>query len=585
DIPDFASSLCGASPDLIAPVVNLPEAANATAVSTPDPLIGNSNRPAPSGRPAAGDAVEPGVRLEPLDVRWNTSYLLADGSCHGGISLPADLDPAELLAQRGAMPFHVRDSIEMHVDTLERQREASEKDLVEVGRNTTRGGGFDIVYQLTPSVASNAEFVQALETAALVWETYISDSVTVNVLVDRQALSPGVIAQAARVEFGFDYSTVRQMMAVDASVTEVDLTNALPFPDARFRTPNGQSIPSNSSSFGALSVVSANAKALDDTFAGGSLDSFITFSTAFQFDNDPTDGVPQGMIDTVYVMVHEIGHMLGFVSDTDSVSFQHVNGSPYDLRPTPLDLFRFGNGSGENPNTLADFTAFSRTLDFQNEASLDTAGGVEGINRSFPFSSGVLNDGRQSSHWKDDVLSGEFIGVMDPTAGISAAGPADPFQDYLTTADLLAFSLIGWDISLGEAEVGCVVPIPRVRLIPLGGSDGGTGVPNLETAFGLENLDLELWRENPGGGGSQKIAASRTIYNTTEMIYIGPNTGAGGDAQDVPFGNYFIRILYAGTLYDFGGFLYVDPNAMVPSPEETKIIEGYDDLPAARIQY
>jgi hypothetical protein len=38
------------------------------------------------------------------------------------------------------------------------------------------------------------------------------------------------------------------------------------------------------------------------------------------------------------------------------------------------------------------------------------------------FSTGLYQgDGNQASHWKDDVLTGSFIGIMDPTAGLGVS--------------------------------------------------------------------------------------------------------------------------------------------------------------------
>jgi hypothetical protein len=48
-------------------------------------------------------------------------------------------------------------------------------------------------------------------------------------------------------------------------------------------------------------------------------------------------------------------------------------------------------------------------------------------------------DGRQASHWKDGALTGVRIGAMNPTI---AAGQ----KFSLTSADLRAMDLIGWDV-------------------------------------------------------------------------------------------------------------------------------------------
>jgi hypothetical protein len=64
------------------------------------------------------------------------------------------------------------------------------------------------------------------------------------------------------------------------------------------------------------------------------------------------------------------------------------------------------------------------------------------------LSTGRLNgDGRQASHWKDDTLTGNLIGLMDPTA--SGPGGVRPFQAF-TKFDMIAFDAMGYDAAVPE---------------------------------------------------------------------------------------------------------------------------------------
>jgi len=55
------------------------------------------------------------------------------------------------------------------------------------------------------------------------------------------------------------------------------------------------------------------------------------------------------------------------------------------------------------------------------------------------FSTGsFFGDGRQASHWKDDGITGNLLGVMDPTFG-----PGSILS--ITEADLRALDVIGYD--------------------------------------------------------------------------------------------------------------------------------------------
>lgn len=144
------------------------------------------------------------------------------------------------------------------------------------------------------------------------------------------------------------------------------------------------------------------------------------------------------------VALHEIGHVLGFVSTVDYVDcvfggycsgLSGLSG----LSATPLDLFRLEPDAGDQ-----DFTLAPRVL----TTGADIAGQAlymgEGL--EYAMSTGVYSgDGQQASHWKDD----QGIGLLDPTLAPGEHG-------YLTGADWRAFDLIGWDVSLEASPI----PLP-----------------------------------------------------------------------------------------------------------------------------
>ena len=125
-------------------------------------------------------------------------------------------------------------------------------------------------------------------------------------------------------------------------------------------------------------------------------------------------------------------------------------------RPMTLDLFRFEDGGANDPGTLAEFTIMPRNLvpgataitdDLTNEWRMST--GTTGA--GYPGA-----DGRQASHWKADELTGELIGVLDPTipsARIYA----------ISAADLRALDLIGYEIAIPEP--GAVTLLGIVTLL------------------------------------------------------------------------------------------------------------------------
>jgi len=188
------------------------------------------------------------------------------------------------------------------------------------------------------------------------WEAFISDPITVTFDVDFGALATGVAATATPVSLIAPYDTVRNALVLDAAAETDDLI-ALALPTAAQATFD---VPANLTLSGNLEATKANLKALgfpglDAAF--GVSDGQITFSTAVPFDFDNSDGVSPGTIDFEAAAAHEIGHLLGFASVVDEVDLLLENGvTDAVITPTPFDLYRFEDGSANDPLTFADFT-------------------------------------------------------------------------------------------------------------------------------------------------------------------------------------------------------------------------------------
>jgi hypothetical protein len=175
------------------------------------------------------------------------------------------------------------------------------------------------------------------------------------------------------------------------------------------------------------------------------IDAEITFSTGFlpNFDFDPTDGITPGRLDFFAIVVHEIGHALGFTSNVDLYDFYVDQGVAISSGPTVLDLFRILPSQGGN------FTFATRILTHGGEVPAQTF--YDGVIER-RLSTGSFNgDGRQASHWRADEISGSTIGIMDPTISSGQLGK-------LTNSDVRAFGLIGWDVNFladcNENDIG-----------------------------------------------------------------------------------------------------------------------------------
>jgi hypothetical protein len=159
---------------------------------------------------------------------------------------------------------------------------------------------------------------------------------------------------------------------------------------------------------------------------------------------------------------------------------------------------------------------------------------------------GSAGDGRQSSHWKADEMTGNYIGIMDPTISKGEHEPA-------TENDFSALEILGWNL------VGVVSPptppppadndnFANARVIVgCGGTISGsnlnatkeTGEPNhAPDANGGTHSVWYRWHAPSTGSVTFTTAGSR--YDTVLAIYTGSSVdalsliGNNDDIPDVP---------------------------------------------------
>ena len=313
--------------------------------------------------------------------------------------------------------------------------------------------GFSVV--LNPAAGMNPLAQDGFRRAADYWESQFTDPVTVNLTIGFSALGSGILGEASSTSiFPTVASTMNSMLLDVTSASDLTATSHLPALNSGYflsfltqkNTEGGSTAVSldndtlvngpnwyYNNAF--LDLTTANAKALGWVAPNPAAeDASITFSSAFSWDFDPSDGVGVGLQDFVGVAIHEIGHALGFVSGVDAVDYCITN--QIDLDPyavySVLDLFRYSATGTLNLAAGAD-------------AYFSLNGGATSLGG---FSTGVFNvngDGRQASHWKDNL----GLGIMDPT--MNPAGQINTPSEL----DLLVFDVIGWD------RVSNVSPVPE----------------------------------------------------------------------------------------------------------------------------
>lgn len=284
----------------------------------------------------------------------------------------------------------------------------------------------------------DAQADAGFQLAANYIQSQFDDNITITINRGFSNLGAGILGQAGSSAVNVSYANWKSAIAGDV-ISANDNTFASNLPNASFSvytnhtsnngntaTPYVDSIGNNTTQ---VQMTTANARALGFNIAAGT-DAQISFSSAFTWDFNNTDGIDAGKQDFVGVAIHEIMHSMGFVSNVDDLDFG-PNKSDDTYRVAGLDFTRFSTASLQAGANI-DFTADGRAKYF----SID--GGITNLTpgASGGWSTGVnFGDGRQASHWKD----GLGIGIMDPTAQ-----PAGNLN-VVTNLDLMALDVIGWN--------------------------------------------------------------------------------------------------------------------------------------------
>ncbi len=303
------------------------------------------------------------------------------------------------------------------------------------------------------------------------WESVITTNVTINLGVGYSALGTGIIGSTGSASYGVAIQDVYGAMAdvgssaLDASAVKAALS-ANTVNDATFGTVSGIAMVRNGTVSGVnganpntsqydtsltrnnIAVVGtqANLKALGYEGFGATNDANITFSSAFSFDFDPTDGIAAGQMDFIGVAIHEMGHALGFTSRVDFVdgnsgvgpgaaagNATNWNGQ---YSGSILDLFRYS----DDPADLAPGAGPALDLSTGGTPyfSID---GAAAFNGAYFATGQYAGDGRQASHFKDSTGCAAQIGIMDPTFCKGQMG-------IVTDNDAAAIDALGWNISV-----------------------------------------------------------------------------------------------------------------------------------------
>lgn len=358
-------------------------------------------------------------------------------------------------------------------------------------------GGFEMG---TPAVA-------ALNEAASLWQSVLSDNVSIKVGVQFAETSPAT-AYGSAFSDTYNYATVREALAKDQTsqfdiravaglekgqnfnfiVDPVPNTGATDPQQQGYRLFQGGSNPIETT----LYVGSPAAKALGLTpLNAPALDGQMVFSNTAPFDYNRSNGIATDRLDFVGIAAHELGHVLGFVSGVDAID-AYVGCHPpscsgptltdikRDAQFTPLDLYRYSPLSRDLSRQLGvpvrDLSVTAVRFG-ENTSQSRFFSLTNGATSLAQFATGAFNgDGSQASHWK--------FGTQALMSSGMAGSPLGRVFN-ISLLDLFAFDVIGWDVR---------------PLIPVGAPE-----PSTLWLIGSGLLGLGRWRR----GQARRLGETR----------------------------------------------------------------------------
>jgi hypothetical protein len=289
------------------------------------------------------------------------------------------------------------------------------------------------IYCIDLAQAANFNFTYGLETteeqkiafelAGKIWGTYLADPVNINIHVKmekKENLPERVIGGAIPFfETNYNYSNFVDLLDLDSKhQDDIATINSLDRGSSwqtmtKFGLQQSNTINMTRANAKAIGAIAPDSAELDGLIVMNDLkNSSISWHYGY------SRKMSNNTLDYTSVAIHEIGHILGFVSGLDLVS----QDNPQEIinSANPLDLFRFHS---------------------KNRRELQNGHNIFSLNRGYnaiaEFAQGSEFDGYQASHWSNPLN----VGIMDPLLQIKS-------KNKISTIDLIIMDAIGWDLKV-----------------------------------------------------------------------------------------------------------------------------------------
>ena len=293
--------------------------------------------------------------------------------------------------------------------------------------------GLQLILRATPELDANPAAKAVFLRAADLWASRIQSTTTVFIDVDFGPKwfgnefpegAMGITNPQMLIASGHYFSVLNRLVNSASDSKELALYMGLPmFTPIPTDLGDTMSVLAPSAVYRTLNLINPD-PTFDPPFYGPA--PAIGFNSAMDFDFDASNGIDAGKYDFEAVVAHEMGHILGFVS---AVGQRELNPN-CELAVTVWDLFRLRPGASMGGLATSDriLSSGGAQVFFEGDTELQLSTGR-------PDS----EDGLQPSHWRDDSIVGQQIGLMDPTIPAGA-------RQSITFNDLIALDLFGYTL-------------------------------------------------------------------------------------------------------------------------------------------